>query len=188
MVKFICDISRRLLALLLISSLIMAVSATGTAPGAYSPTGGESNGRAIVPPEDWVTGEGTLLFSMSASQVTTFLHSNGSFIPENLGSNVESIYFSGNVYSSNVANGGNCRVYVGIGYKSWRSGDFIEKYSIEILKEDNGIYFGSDQTRRDISEFNSSTRYYAFIRNDHPTGGSVYVWGNVYVYSSTLPA
>lgn len=30
MVKFICDISRRLLALLLISSLFMAVSATGT--------------------------------------------------------------------------------------------------------------------------------------------------------------
>ena len=172
--------------MLLICSLFITVSATGTVPGVYSPTGGDSSGRAIVPPDDSGLGDGKLLFTMYATEVRTFLKSDGNFVPILLGDDIESIFYSGRVYSSNVANGGNCRIYVGIGYYEPREYIFTVIHSIEILMEDHGMYFGSDQTRIDISEFDPETVYYAFIENDFPSGGTAYAWGEVSVFASRL--
>ena len=87
------------------------------------------------------------------------------------------------MYSSNAAAGGNYRVYVGIGYFDDRNGVFTEVDYIEI---EHGVHFGSDRTRIDISEFDPTENYYAYVKNDYPQDGSVYAWGTIYVYSSTL--
>lgn len=125
---------------------------------------------------------------MNATEVRHFLSSESgykSFKPMDLDDNVESIFYAGTVYSSNVAAGGNYRIKVGIGFHAYQDGTFIEMDSIQI---EHGEYFGSEDTRIDIDEFVRTTKYYAFIRNEFPDNGFAYAWGSVSVFSSVLAA
>lgn len=184
--KFAFLLVKRLLSLLLICVLVLSVDAAEVELLGYSSSGGESSGRAVVLP-DLDSGNASLVFSMTATEVRQFLSSESSgktFRPLELGTDVESIFYSGTIYSSAAAAGGNYRVSVGIGFNSYHDGVFTEKDSIRIT---HGAYFGSDETRIDIDEFNRTTRYYAFIKNEFPNNGFSYAWGNVYVYASSEP-
>lgn len=174
-----------MLALLLICMLVVSVSAAGVI-STDDLTGIESSGRAIHLP-DIDSGEGTLLFSMTATEVRQFLASESSgktFSTTDLGSGVESVFYSGRVYSATAAAGGGYRITVGIGYNSWHDGVFTVKDSIQIR---HGEYFGGEDTRIDASEFNRKLQYYAFIKNEFTENELEYAWGDVYVYASSIP-
>lgn len=186
MKKYILPISKRILSLLLLCSLITSVSAATPGAQANTRSNNGSSDWAIHLPDD-IGGDGNLLFTMTAGRVynliTTSQNDEKWIRISDLPNDVKSLFFSGTLYSSNVALGGNYRIYVGICYYSAKDDKFI---NVKRISATHGEYFDSDRTRINVSDLERDKYYYGFIENNFPNNNMAYTWGEVSFFSSKL--
>lgn len=124
------------------------------------------------------------LFTMEATAVYDFLSSGStkSFYITDLPSGAKYIGCWGNLYHSLASQSINYRMYAGYCYYNSTSLQYERVIRWEFR---DGDPVGYSETKTAISSLNmnSYTKYYGFIKNDHPSG-STYVSGNVYFFCS----